>query len=124
MVRCRACRGFITRAIGWCPNCGAKAFGVLGAIAGGACAVTLMACYGVPCVGSECDFGCGHVGDGGDGSTRWSACPDANAIDAKIDVGLRADSSDASGDARETDAAADADAADTSVADAADQDGG
>lgn len=54
LARCNGCRGFVTRAAGSCPNCGAKVIpnsltlGVLGAIGSGALAVTLMACYGCP----------------------------------------------------------------------------
>ena len=55
---CNKCKGFVRSDSKSCPHCdadksslsswGLRALGLLGALGGGAFAVTLMACYGCP----------------------------------------------------------------------------
>ncbi len=84
---CSKCSGFFSRKSARCPHCdapkaaslplGLRALGLLGAVGGGAFAVTLMACYGCPdpyCGSPPTDdLGCKSDG-GADGGTADGGC--------------------------------------------------
>lgn len=61
MNRCRHCSGFMIASASHCPNCAAKGpsalsrrlFKILGFIGLGTMSMTLMACYGSPCVSDK-----------------------------------------------------------------------
>lgn len=57
LATCSRCRGFLGIAMNACPHCGAAlgrarriAMGIVGVAGGSAVSMTLMACYGPPCV--------------------------------------------------------------------------
>jgi hypothetical protein len=74
LIPCFSCRGLVPSDHDACPNCGAKKRswvrrnGLLLAVAAGAAAVTLMACYGMP----PCDY------EGGQGQNPYG-CWDPDA---------------------------------------------
>ena len=117
LATCDGCGGFVPVGAPTCPHCSSRepflAAGSLvrigiGLFGGSALAMTLMACYGAPC-----------ADDGSGGCRDYSGDTGADA-DADADAGDAADAADA--DAKETgsseigdatDAATEADAADT-----------
>ncbi|MBS2032353.1 MAG: hypothetical protein JST54_30920 [Deltaproteobacteria bacterium] len=72
---CGGCQGLLPRSAERCPNCQRSvtpvalrwAKGIAAAAGSGVAAVTLMACYGVPCAGAN--GACGEGTGGGIGST-------------------------------------------------------
>jgi hypothetical protein len=61
MNRCRHCSGFVIASASHCPNCDAlgpsrlrrRVLSILGFIGLGTMSMTLMACYGSPCVNDK-----------------------------------------------------------------------
>lgn len=111
LVSCSRCKGFLAFALRACPHCHApldrarQALVGLASIAGGgAVSMTLMACYGAPCV----DDGCRYVPDDGGNPSQVDAGTDAS--DAGSDTGDASDASDANDAATDgaTDGATDA----------------